>query len=83
MGIAGTSTTMKKNCGSLFVETRMEEKTEVSKVPQDMKVRSVEKDSSKDVGIPFETEVSLLKRAKLPKKKCQKKRTAAVASVRE
>ena len=61
---------MKKNCESLFVEIRMEEKAEVSEVPQDMKVRRVEKDSSKDVGIPFETEMCLIRHSKISGQVC-------------
>ena len=61
---------MKKNCESLFVEIRMEEKAEVSEVPQDMKVPRFEKDSSKDVGITFETEMCLIRHSKISGQEC-------------
>ena len=62
---------MKKDFGikdqrrmSLFVESSMKEKTEVSKAPQDMKMRKDLKDAPRKVGLPSETEVCLTRHSK-------------------
>ena len=62
---------------SLFVENRTKEKAEVSQVPQNKRVRSVMKDSSKNVGLPFENEVCLPRHSKISRSKCQGNKLSA------